>query len=275
MNRYQVRIDSTTTATTINIPFTMEYQLADQAELIDRVFVDVETENAINPIIDFDKTRYIPVDLNNNQINKINYVIDLSGLTTYGDIGFSDDDIKFQKLNFKQTFLNLSYYDTDNPMTQQLVTTQTIFSNLKPSDLLPFNTIVGLPGQPKPANQIPLTFVLENPLTNQRGFLEGYYLYDYKDILKIGEFKYLYMKASFKNAKDGKSTNLMVKPNAQPIDSLIREVYTRYKLFRTQTGYYYQIDDTYQGNGPSTQNNVTYTQNPSSVSINLFKIQAL
>lgn len=275
MNRYQVRIDNTTTATTINIPFTMEYQLADQAELIDRVFVDVETENAINPIIDFDKTRYIPVDLNNNQINKINYVIDLSGLTTYGDIGFSDDDIKFQKLNFKQTFLNLSYYDTDNPMTQQLVTTQTIFSNLKPSDLLPFNTIVGLPGQPKPANQIPLTFVLENPLTNQRGFLEGYYLYDYKDILKIGEFKYLYMKASFKNAKDGKSTNLMVKPNAQPIDSLIREVYTRYKLFRTQTGYYYQIDDTYQGNGPSTQNNVTYTQNPSSVSINLFKIQAL
>jgi hypothetical protein len=275
MNRYQIRIDSTTTATTINIPFTMEYQLADQAELIDRVFVDVETENAINPIIDFDKTRYIPVDLNNNQINKINYVVDLSGLTTYGDIGFSDDDIKFKKLNFKQTFLNLSFYDTDNPMTQQLVTTQTIFSQLKPSDLLPFNTIVGLPGQPKPANQIPLTFVLENPLTNQRGFLEGYYLYDYRDILKVGEFKYLYMKASFKNAKDGKSTNLMVKPNAQPIDILIREVYTRYKLFRTQTGYYYQIDDTYQGNGPSTQNNVTYTQNPSSVSINLFKIQAL
>jgi len=189
--------------------------------------------------------------------------------------GFSDDDIKFKKLNFKQTFLNLSFYDTDNPMTQQLVTTQTIFSQLKPSDLLPFNTIVGLPGQPKPANQIPLTFVLENPLTNQRGFLEGYYLYDYRDILKVGEFKYLYMKASFKNAKDGKSTNLMVKPNAQPIDILIREVYTRYKLFRTQTGYYYQIDDTYQGNGPSTQNNVTYTQNPSSVSINLFKIQAL
>lgn len=275
MNRYQVRIDSTTTATTINIPFTMEYQLADQAELIDRVFVDVETENAINPIIDFDKTRYTPVDLNNNQINKINYVIDLSGLTTYGDIGFNDDDIKFQKLNFKQTFLNLSFYDTDNPMTQQLVTTQTIFSQLKPSDLLPFNSIVGLPGQPKPANQIPLTFVLENPLTNKRGFLEGYYLYDYKDILKIGDFKYLYMKASFKNAKDGKSTNLMVKSNAQPIDSLIREVYTRYKLFRTQTGYYYQIDDTYQGNGPLTQNNVTYTQNPSSVSINLFKIQAL
>lgn len=275
MNRYQVRIDSTTTATTINIPFTMEYQLADQAELIDRVFVDVETENAINPIIDFDKTRYIPLDLNNNQISKINYVIDLSGLTTYGDIGFSDDDIKFQKSNFKQTFLNLSFYDTDNPMTQQLVTTQTIFSQLKPSDLLPFNTIVGLPGQPKPANQIPLTFILENPLTNQRGFLEGYYLYDYKDILKIGDFKYLYMKANFKNAKDGKSTNLMVKSNAQPIDNLIREVYTRYKLFRTQTGYYYQIDDTYQGNGPATQNNVSYTQNPSSVSINLFKIQAL
>jgi hypothetical protein len=275
MEKYQIKLINTVTASTINIPLVMQYQFAGQSELIDRVFVDTETQNAINPIIDYDKTRYIPLDLNNNQIDKISYIINLTGATTYDSIGFTDDDIKFQKLNFKQTFLRLSYYDTDNPMTQRLITSQTIFSRLTPNDLLPFNTTLGLPGQPKPANQIPLVFTLENNLFNPRGFLEGYYLYDYKDILNVGDFRYLYMKASFNNAKDGLSTNLMVKSTPQSIDKLIRETYTRYKLFRTQTGYYYQIDNTYQGNGPATTNNVSYTQNPSQVTINLYKIAAL
>lgn len=275
MEKYQIKISNTSTATTINIPFVMQHQLAGQSELIDRVFVDVETENAINSIIDYDKTRYTPLDFSNNIVTKINYIINLTGTTTYDTIGFTDDDIKFQKSNFKQTFLRLSYYDSDNPMTQRLITSQTIFSNLTPNDLLPFNTTVGLPGQPKPANQIPLRYTVENNLYNPLGFFEGYYIYDYKDVLNIGDFKYLYMKASFNNAKDGTSTNLMVKTTPQPIDILIRETYTRYKLYRTQTGYYYQIDDTYQGNIPASQNNVSYTQNPSQVTVNLYKIAAL
>jgi len=40
------------TATTINIPINMEYQLIDQSELIDRVFVSTEVENSINPIME-------------------------------------------------------------------------------------------------------------------------------------------------------------------------------------------------------------------------------
>ena len=35
------------------------------------------------------------------------------------------------------------------------------------------------------------------------------------------------------------------------------------------------IDDTYQGNIPPSQNNVSYTQNPSQVTVNLYKIAAL
>ena len=275
MEKYQIKLINTVSASTINIPLVMQYQFAGQSELIDKVFVDVETQNAINPIIDYDKTRYTPLDLNNKPIDKITYVVDLTGATTYASIGFTDDDIKFQKSNFKQTFLRLSYYDTDNPMTQRLITSQTLFSRLTPNDLLPFNTTLGLPGQPKPANQIPLVFTVENNLFNPRGFLEGYYLYDYKDILNIGESKYLYMKASFNNAKDCLTTNLMVKSTPQSIDKLIRETYTRYELTRTQTGYYYKIDNTYQGNGPATTNNVSYTQNPSQATINLYKIAAL
>jgi hypothetical protein len=44
-------------------------------------------------------------------------------------------DIRYEKNNFKQTFLNLNFYDTDNPMSQILVFYITLFSYLKPTDL--------------------------------------------------------------------------------------------------------------------------------------------
>ena len=97
VKNYKININtlkSGTTATTINIPINMEYQLVDQAELIDRVFVEIETEKAINEIIDYEKIRFVPINSLNNQINSITYTVDLLGLTTYGSIGFNDNDIK-------------------------------------------------------------------------------------------------------------------------------------------------------------------------------------
>lgn len=284
INRYQINlstINSGATTTSIDIPLNLEYQIVDQAELVETVFVDVEIEDVINPIIDYEKVRYLPLDLSGNYIDTITYSVNLSGATDYAAIGFSDDDIKYEKNNFKETFLNLAFYDTDNPLTQQLITNITIFSEIRPIDLLPnvdtqisnFGYQVGIPGQPKPANMIPLTFVLQNPILNPMGFAEGYHLYDYKDELQIGDFKYLYMRGSFKNAKTGKSMNLMVKNLALSIDSLVHELYTRYKLIRNTTGYYYEIDNTYNGDGTSASNNVTYTSD--SVVITLYQINAL
>jgi hypothetical protein len=81
------------------------------------------------------------------------------------------------------------------------------------------------------------------------------------------------MRASFKNAKTGKSVNLMVKNTAQPIDKLVHELYTRYKMTSTATGYYYEIDNTYHGNtGISGPNNVIYNSNTCKVT--LYEIKA-
>jgi hypothetical protein len=275
---------SGTTASTVNIPIMMDYQLVDTAELIDRVFVQQETENAINPILDYDKVRFLPVNSNNVNINKITYSLDLTGSTKYGSIGFDNDDIKFERNNFSQTFLYLTFYDTDNPMNQRLVSYITLFSEITPDNLLPDNDgqiasykkVIGLPGQPKPANEIPLQFTLSSPIFNPRGFNEGYHLYDYKDELNIGQWKYLYMKASFKNAKTGKSTGLMVKNTGLlKINEVIKEVYTRYKLFRTLTGYYYQVDDTYQVDTTTGVNNVRISNGPTDILINLYQIQVM
>jgi len=279
VKNYKININtlkSGTTATTINIPINMEYQLVDQAELIDRVFVEIETEKAINEIIDYEKIRFVPINSPNNQINSITYTVDLSGLTTYGSIGFDDNDIKFQKESFKQTFLNLNFYDSNNPMNQNLILNITLFSQLTAFDLVPLNSSTGIAGQPLPANFIKIKYVLENPLLNPLGFSEGYFLYDYKDELNVGDSKYLYMRASFKNAKDGKSTNLMVKNTALPIDELIHQLYTRYVLTRTIDGYYFRIDDSYQGSNILTNtHNVSYSNNNNDVTINLYKINAL
>ena len=279
VKNYKININtlkSGTTATTINIPINMEYQLVDQAELIDRVFVEIETEKAINEIIDYEKIRFVPINSLNNQINSITYTVDLLGLTTYGAIGFNDNDIKFQKESFKQTFLNLNFYDSNNPMNQNLILNITLFSQLTENDLVPLNSSTGIAGQPLPANDIQIKYVLENPLLNPLGFSEGYFLYDYKDELNVGDSKYLYMRASFKNAKDGKSTNLMVKNTALPIDELIHQLYTRYVLTRTIDGYYFRIDDSYQGSNILTNtHNVSYSNNNNDVTINLYKINAL
>lgn len=281
VNKYIINTATLTgvTATTINIPINMVFQVVDQGELIDTVFVDVEKENAVNPIVDYEKVRFIPVNGAGKIIDKVIYTVDLSGATNYADIGFTDEDIALEKENFKQTFLTLSFYDSDNPLTQNLIAFITLYSEIKLIDLFPLGSTSGVPGQPKPANQIPITYVLENPSLNTRTFSEGYYLYDFKDELKIGDFKYIYMRARFNNAKTGKSVNMMVKNIALPIDELVHELYTRYKLIRTTTGYYYKIDETYQGNviNMGLANNVTYSTNlnEETVTTNLFEIRAV
>lgn len=254
------------TATTINIPINMEYQMIDQSELIDRVFVSTEVENSINPIIDYEKTRFSPISPNNTNIGKVTYILNLNGKLTYGDIGFTDDDINFNTEKFKQSFVNLSFYDSDNPLNQNLLSFITLYCALKPIDINQTTTGSLLAGKPKPANQIFLTFEVENPIIKPNGVSQGYYLYDFKDEFAIGSPpKTIYMKAMFKNSKTGKSINLTTNSSALPIDQLISKIYTKYTLTKTVDGYFYYIDN--------TSTNVSYSAND--VTVNLYQILAI
>lgn len=275
-------IDSGSTATTINIPVKMEFQVVDTAEIVERMFVEVETQKAINPVLDYDKVRFIPVDENSKILTDINYYLYFivnSGITIptyYSQIGYEDADIKFERNNFKRSFLTLSFYDTDNPFTQNLVTDLQIFSMVTRDDLVPIGTptVAGqpkpIPGLVKPASQIPVRFVLSNPLTTPRGFYEGYHIYSYKDEYVLNQPKSLYMRASYFNAKDGKITNLMTEPTAYEIDDLVHKLYTKYNLYRDTTGFYYGVDEAYSTNVSSILN-----PDGSSVAVKLYQIQTL
>lgn len=262
VEKYQInlsKIPSGTTATTINIPLNMEFQLVDQAELIERVLVEPETEKAINPIFDYERVRFVPLGSTNQLTNTITYRLDLSGNNNYGSIGFVYDDINLEKESFKQTFLNLSFYDTPNRLTQKLVTQTTIFSTIKPENLN--NGIL------KPINTMLLEYRVESPIFNPLSESEGFHLYDYKDELQIGESKYLYMRATFKNAKTGKITNLMSTSSTNKrIDQLItttqgntptNNIFTKYILKNINDQYYYELDTTYSTNIQLVNNDYT------------------
>lgn len=283
VNKYTLNINNFNTGTTeqyITVPLDTQFQIVDNDELINRVFVDTEVENSVNRILDYDRVRFIPLLPNDSLVSSITYDLSLLSpngqyTTNYGGIGFQYDDVKFRKNSFTKSFLRLSFYDSNDSMVQNLVGVTTLFSSLKTIDLMSAGS-GNVAGVPKPINDIAINFTIQNPLCNKRAFAEGFHLYYYKDSLSIGQSKYLYMKASFSNAKTGKSTNLMVKGNAQTVDKLVNELYVRLIITRTSTGYYYKFDDTYQGNDstpPNTPNNITFVG--TSVNVKLYEVLAI
>jgi len=280
--KYQIKISNLTgvTDTFINIPIEMTPNMVDQAELVNKKFVDVEVENSINPILDYEKARFTPIYFDDNQqidINNIIYDVRFLSASTfptsasfYSDIDITNDDIKFGKKRFENSFLNLSFYDTDRATDQRLLSFINIFPRLTSANIQ--DATDPTPGLPKPANEIPVTFTLSNPIKNPEGFAEGYYIYNYKDEVTSELPKEIFMRARFNNAANGKTLNLMTEGVAYGIEELVNKLYTKYILHRNSTGYFYAIDETYNTN--AGLNNVTLT-NGGDYIITLYQIQAL
>ena len=283
VNKYTLNVNSFSAGTAsqyIVVPIDAQYQIVDNSELINRVFVATEVENSINKILDYDRVRYMPLTSTNETVSTITYDLSLLSAnnqytTSYGGAGYQYEDVKFRKNSFTKSFLRLSFYDSDDPMIQNLVAYTTLYSRLRSIDLLPGQT-GSIAGLPQPINNIPINFTVENPLINKRGFSEGFHLYYYRDNLEIGQQKSLYMKASFNNAKNGKSVNLMVKGSPQYVQDLVHELYTKLIIIRTSVGYYYKFDESYQGNlstPTNTLNNITHVGN--TVNVKLYQVAAL
>ena len=276
-NKYQIRLGNFGSNDNIKIPLSLDFTSVDQAEVVNRDFVSVETEKAINPIIDYEKVRFLPTLTNGNLIKNITYSLNFlnengsyPSLSHYSDIGFLDDDIKFRKNKFKNSFLRLSFYDSDIPTSQNLVSMITIFSRITVDDILPLTDSSGNPqnggGLPKNANQILVRYKLDNPITTPQGFAEGFYLYHFKSDVAIGEDHELYMRAEFNNAATGKVTRLITTNELLDINSVIKKLHVKYLLSRDATGFFYTIDPTYN-------NAANIIESGSGVKVNLYEIR--
>jgi hypothetical protein len=249
VNNYKINLnDAAISGATLYIPLNMTFDYVDKEEIINNNFVSKEMEKAINPIIDYEKVRYSLI--NNLGINLNNIVYDLNFLNSNGnmlnntflsDIGFVNDDVKFRKSNFKESFLRLNFFDSDSPTNQKLLFFITIFCKLNKNNIYQFGNINY--GLPLDVSIFPLKFILNNPETNPEGFAEGFYLYHFKDNVND-----IFMQAQFNNAKTGKITNFVTTNQPQTIDNLKNFLYTKYKLIRNQTGFFYEVDNNYSTN---------------------------
>lgn len=234
----------------INIPLSLTFETIDRFDLIKRDFIDKEIEKSINPILDYEKARLSP-KINNTLYNKIVFNLNLlkNGVlsnTFINDIGFTQDDINFNKNSFKKSFLRLSFYDSDKLSSQRLMSFYTIFLKVLPEFIAPNNG--SLAGLPNDITTIPLMFRVKNPLLFLDDYSEGFNLYHYKDEIPQSLNKSMYMRFTFNNAKSGTSTGLMTVDSPQNIDDLVKKIHIKYDLFKDQTGYYYSIDTNYSEN---------------------------
>ncbi len=262
----------------LNISTNQDFALAGQEDIIKRDFVDTEVENSINEILDYEKVKLLPKNINNNNLtNNITYTLNfLSENGTYAginnkwsEIGSTCEDLKFRKTSFVKSFLRLDFFDSDILSSQRLLFFITLFPKIYSTDL-------NDDGSVKQPNQKSLQFLLGNTILDKTLEGEGFSLYDFKDEILPTVGKNIYMVATFNNAKTGESTKFMSSNNLNlSVDNLIKtsegtniknNLHTKYLLKREVNGFYYNISNTYSNNVTNSNNNYN---------INLYEINAI
>jgi hypothetical protein len=282
VNKYIVKmpgVDTTLnpTGTTLMVPLTLNSQHVDQYDIIKTKFIDVEVENSINPIVDWEQGRFSPVkDFTNplgNLINSITYSLYFLDSAknfisaTYSNAEFTDIDIKNRKNGFTKSFLRLNFYDSDNVGKQKLIAFLIIYPRVDDkffaSTNLPtksfFTPLGSTPwGTMNPVNQINLEFTVGDSIKDKSKDGEGFFLYYYKDEVSATIPKEMFMRASFSNAKTGKVMTLMSTSNNKLFVHELNKAtngtanknnrHTKYVLTKHNTGYYYKVDTNYSSN---------------------------
>lgn len=208
MEKYKLNINKLSGENNfIKIPIGQDFSPMDNSEIAENQFLNDSIDEAINPIVDYEKVKFYPF----NGINEIIIKLHNSGSTPlyYGDtiptstfnLGYSDDDVKFFRNRFKNSFIKLNFYDSQNPSDKRLMFQQIIYNQLNEDqrdgnkNLLPVSTM-------------PITYRIVDPITIRKGLSEGYYLYWLKNP-STPYPKRFYMTATYNNASDGIVTPLM------------------------------------------------------------------
>lgn len=231
VKKYTIKLSDTISGTSLSIPIDLSFRYTDNTDLIDRDFVEPEVEKSVNEIIDYGTVRLSPVNYSYVDLTSVKYKLQFNGNgLNYTDIGFVNDDLKYRRNNFKRSFLQLDFYDSKSMSNQNYLYSSSIYCRVIPSMFDDRNNLLDV-------SVIPVEFILENPILNSNGISEGLYLYDYKTDIP----KDIYMRASFNNAKTGKTTIFMTTSAGKGITELQNYLYTTYSLKLNSRRYVYQI----------------------------------
>lgn len=218
----------------INIPLGQISQPVDTSEIAENQFVEDEIENAINPIQDFEKMRFNPF----SGVTEI--VVQLmetgSTETTYDFFGYTNDDLKFRRNRFKNSFLKLNFYDSPFVTNQRLAFQLIIFNQVNEDQRDVNGELLDVSGSP-------ISYRIVDPITVRDGVSEGFYLYWLKEPYEAYPNNF-YMYASYNNANDGIVTPLVAYDGSIPINEYNDYNYVKYILRSVGNLQEYGLDNT-------------------------------
>ena len=218
----------------IKIPIEQKFQPVDTSEIAENQFVDDEIEKAINPIQDFEKIRFSPF----SGVTEIVVQLMETGSTemTYDSFGYTNEDLKFQRNRFKNSFLKLNFYDTPFITNQRLAFQLIIFNQLNQDQRDSDGNLLDVSGSP-------ISYRIVDPITVRRGVSEGFYLYWLKQPYEAYPNNF-YMYATYNNAKDGISTPLLAYDSQVAINTYNDFNFLKYTLTSVGNLQEYSVDNT-------------------------------
>lgn len=272
VNRYKIpfkgskdnNVVSGDTFVNIKIPVSLDFTNMGQRDLINREFVDVEMENAINPIVDYEKVKFKPT-FNNENINSISYYLYLNGTvspSTLDQLGYEYNDVQYNLNSFKTSFLRLYFYDSNITTDQNLIFVIDLFPEVYEEDKIDLGNFDL--GKVKPLNQISAKFQSYNGNKFLDRSSDGYNIFYFKNIVTSQNSLELFMRAEFFNTKTGLISNLMTIGTSVDITDLTDNLFTKYTLERNELGNIYRLD--------TSQQNVSYNASNKNYEINLYRI---
>lgn len=211
------------------------------------------TEDVIDTYIDYEKIKITPTYYVNNEPKTVksitftpNFFINNSwttGGTSLSDIGYDKYDVSNNRMCLSKTFIRLSFYDTDNLKTQNLL----YFSNI----FIDSGKLFGDYISNKIFEDLSLKFTVENPNLQFNKSSEGFNIYLFKDDLKKNEIKTIYLKVEYNNALNG-VVSLFLKnhpttPNGYTILNIKENMFIKINIKYEQSinEYVYFFDDEY------------------------------
>lgn len=266
------------TGSTMTIPFGMDFFPIDNSELVQKEFVEKETQKAINPIIDYEKSKFIPFNqFTSGNTNEIKIKLwDSSGSPLfYSDLGITNNDIKFRKKRFLNTSLRLSFYDSDQPTKSQFLFSTIYYTQIGDDQKDLTGCSIADPNctspnpnysQPLASSSMPVSYLSSDPILLPNKIAEGFHIFWLNKDVKNSP-KNIYCRATLNNAVDGVTTQyyayLDITPPIYDVN-LFQKLNIKYSIFKDNMGgYKYTIDNT----------NRSININPLSTTINLYKLK--
>lgn len=184
----------------INIPLSTQFDVADKDEAIRDFYIEDQLKNYLPSEEDYEVSKYYPALADEVFIRVFKAE---NEQMTFADLGFTDDDLKFFYNRLQFSYLNLTFYTSNDKFKQEPVFVIDLFVQR-------INLFDTVNQSIKKADEAELIFNIKNPkLFNNE--TEGYFVY-----LKNNEFQTpfsLFCNFRFNNALNGTSYVLYPQKN--------------------------------------------------------------